>query len=80
MDTPATGGTAIAADGVIYLSDVNRRQILTITGPAGRYRDRRPTADLVERHVDRRWGYLWIPATQLNRALAGERQAVNYPV
>lgn len=29
-ETPSTGGTAIAADGSIYLSDVNKKRILKI--------------------------------------------------
>jgi sugar lactone lactonase YvrE len=81
VDTPTTGGTAIDANGVIYLSDVNRRRILTITP------DRQVETLIADPRLiwsDAMWidgeGYLWIPATQLNRALAGGRLGVDYPV
>lgn len=83
VDTPTTGGTAIDAAGMIYLSDVNRRRILTI-GP-----DRRIETLVSDPRLvwgDAMWldgaGQLWIPAAQLNRTpgLAGGRSSVDYPV
>ena len=66
--TPATGGTAIDADGNLYVSDTNRQHILKIT-PDG--------AQTILLHdprllwVDAMWidhdGFLWMPAAQLNR-------------
>jgi sugar lactone lactonase YvrE len=83
VDTPTTGGTAIDADGVIYLSDTNRRRILTITP------DRQVETLIADPRLiwsDAMWidhdGFLWIPAAQLNRTpgAAGGQQRVNYPV
>jgi sugar lactone lactonase YvrE len=83
LDTPTTGGTAMDAAGTIYLGDVERRRILTIT-PAGRVDTLIADPRLV--WADAMWidgdGYLWIPAAQLNRTpeLAGGKQSVDYPV
>ncbi|MEE6263876.1 L-dopachrome tautomerase-related protein [Plantactinospora sonchi] len=82
-DTPTTGGTAIDASGVIYLSDVDNRRILTV-GLDGRVETLLSDPRLV--WADAMWldgtGQLWIPAAQLNRTpgLAGGRSAVDYPV
>lgn len=70
-DTPSTGGTVIAADGTIYLSDVNQLRILKIS----------PTGDISTLISDKRliwvdamWiddsGNLLMPAAQLNRRAA----------
>jgi sugar lactone lactonase YvrE len=83
VDTPATGGTAIDANGVIYLSDTNRRRILTITP------DRQIQPFIADPRLiwpDAMWidneGFLWIPTAQLNLTpgLNGGELAVNYPV
>ena len=82
-DTPTTGGTAIDANGTIYLSDANKRRILTIS-PEGKVSTLISDPRLI--WVDAMWidrdGYLWIPATQLNLtpALNAGRQKVHYPV
>jgi sugar lactone lactonase YvrE len=83
VDTPTTGGTAIDAGGTIYLSDVEQRQIRTIT-PDGQIDTLLADPRLV--WGDAMWidssGDLWIPAAQLNRTpgLAGGAQSVEYPV
>ncbi|MEQ4301685.1 L-dopachrome tautomerase-related protein [Plantactinospora sp. B6F1] len=83
VDTPTTGGTAIDAAGVIYLSDVDRRRILAIG------LDRRIETLVADPRLvwgDALWldgtGQLWIPAAQLNRTpgLAGGASDVDYPV
>ncbi|MDZ5444935.1 L-dopachrome tautomerase-related protein [Micromonospora sp. 4G57] len=83
LDTPTTGGTAIDAAGTIYLSDVERRRILTITP------DRQVDTLLADPRLiwgDAMWidasGHLWIPAAQLNRTpgLAAGARSVDYPV
>ncbi len=82
-DTPTTGGTAIDAAGVIYLSDVEQRRILTV-GLDGHVEPL--VSDPRLAWADALWldgtGQLWIPAAQLNRTpgLAGGRSAVDYPV
>lgn len=70
-DTPSTGGTAIAADGTIYLSDIDHLKILKIS-PSG------DISTLVSDErltwVDAMWiddnGNLLMPAAQLNRRAA----------
>ncbi|WP_345636237.1 L-dopachrome tautomerase-related protein [Rugosimonospora acidiphila] len=83
LDTPTTGGTAIDADGVIYLGDVERRRILRL------WPDRRVDTLVADPRLvstDALWigddGFLWIPAAQLNRSagMAGGRQAIQYPI
>ncbi|MGI5211709.1 L-dopachrome tautomerase-related protein [Plantactinospora sp. CA-290183] len=83
VDTPTTGGTAIDAAGVIYLTDVDNRRLLSIG------LDRRVETLLTDPRLawgDAMWldgaGQLWIPAAQLNRTpgLAGGRSSVEYPV
>jgi sugar lactone lactonase YvrE len=83
VGTPTTGGTAIDENGVIYLSDTNRRRILTIAPD----RQVRPLiADPRLIWPDAMWiddqGFLWIPAAQLNRTpgLNGGKMQVSYPV
>ncbi|KQT26082.1 hypothetical protein ASG22_05250 [Chryseobacterium sp. Leaf405] len=66
--TPSTGGTAIDAEGNIYVSDVNLKQIIKIS-PEGKETlvikdDRLLWADALWIDED---GYLWIPTGQLNR-------------
>jgi sugar lactone lactonase YvrE len=67
-DTPSTGGTAIDAEGNIYVSDTDQLSVLRLTPDGTRttvVRDPR----LV--WVDAMWidadGRLWMPAAQLNR-------------
>jgi sugar lactone lactonase YvrE len=83
LDTPTSGGTAIDADGVIYLSDPDRRRILRIMP------DRRVETLVTDPRlvwVDAMWidgdGWLWLPAAQLNltSGLDEGRRRVDYPV
>ena len=66
--TPSTGGTAIANDGMIYLSDTNTQRILYIT-TSGNSETLVQDSRLV--WVDAMWidaqGFLWMPAAQINR-------------
>ncbi|WP_297299771.1 L-dopachrome tautomerase-related protein [uncultured Methylovirgula sp.] len=83
VETPTTGGTAIDANGTIYLSDANQRRILTIS-PQRKITTLITDPRLIWVHsmwIDRD-GNLWIPATQLNltAGFAGGRQKVGYPV
>ncbi|MGW4679781.1 L-dopachrome tautomerase-related protein [Micromonospora taraxaci] len=82
-DTPSTGGTAIDTTGTIYLSDVDRRRILTVA-PDGSVRTLVADPRLV--WADAMWldaeARLWMPAAQLHltAGLNGGRSAVDYPV
>ncbi|MFJ6169303.1 SMP-30/gluconolactonase/LRE family protein [Micromonospora orduensis] len=82
-DTPSTGGTAIDADGTIYLSDVERRRILALAPDGG---VRTLVDDPRLSWVDAMWldtdGHLWMPAAQLHltAGLNGGHAAVDYPV
>ncbi|WFE54537.1 L-dopachrome tautomerase-related protein [Micromonospora sp. WMMD1155] len=82
-DTPSTGGTAIDANGTIYLSDVERRRILTVA-PDGSVRTLVADPRLV--WVDAMWldaeARLWMPAAQLHLTAGfnGGRSAVDYPM
>ncbi|KFC19223.1 L-dopachrome tautomerase-related protein [Chryseobacterium sp. FH1] len=82
-NTPSTGGTAIDADGNIYVSDVNLKQIIKIT-PDGKESliikdDKLLWADALWIDDD---GYLWIPTGQLNRLPAFQNgvNKVQFPV
>lgn len=82
-DTPSTGGTAIDADGTIYVSDTDRSRILAVS-PKGKI------TTLIEdprlAWVDAMWideaGNLLLPAAQLNRTagLNGGLDAVKWPI
>ena len=83
VDTPTTGGTAIDAQGNIYLSDTRERRILKITP------DRQVSVLIADPRLiwsDAMWiddaGMLWIPATQQNLTpgFADGRMSVRYPV
>jgi sugar lactone lactonase YvrE len=83
IETPTTGGTAIDADGRLYLSDPDRRRIITISP------DRQVNTLVADPRLiwsDAMWidnlGYLWIPASQLNRTpgRGGGHESVEYPV
>jgi sugar lactone lactonase YvrE len=83
VDTPTTGGTAIDAQGNIYLSDTNLRRILRIT-PA-----REMSVLVADPRLiwpDAMWidhqGFLWMPAAQLNLTpdFNGGKMSVQYPV
>ena len=83
VNTPTSGGTAIDANGNIYMGDSNRRRIIKIAP------DKTVTTLAVDSRfiwTDAMWidrqGFLWIPATQLNRTagLNGGKAAVDYPV
>lgn len=83
LDTPTSGGTAIAADGTIYYGDANRRAILAIAP------DRKITTLISDPRLiwsDAMWidhdGFLWIPATQQNLTpgFNGGRNEVRFPV
>ena len=82
-DTPSTGGTAIDANGTIYLSDVDARRILTISA------DGKITTLIADPRlawVDAMWidddGNLLMPAAQINRiaGLNGGVDAVEKPI
>jgi len=83
FDSPTTGGTAMDADGNIYLNDANVKRILKIT-PNGQsttfYQDDRLIWG------DAMWidddGSLWIPAPQMNRTPEFNKgvSTVEYPV
>ena len=83
LDTPTSGGTAIDADGNLYLSDTKERRILKITP------DKAVTVLIADPRLiwsDAMWidaeGCLWIPATQQNLTPGFDhgRQEVRYPV
>lgn len=83
LDTPTTGGTAIDANGVIYLNDANQRRVLAISP------DREVETLVADPRLvwaDAMWldgqGDLWIPVPQLNRSAGfnGGEQAIEYPV
>jgi sugar lactone lactonase YvrE len=82
VDTPSTGGTAIDAEGNIYLSDVNKPRILKISP------ERKITSLIQDPRLvwpDALWidgkGFLWIPIAQNNRAapFQGGRSRVQLP-
>lgn len=83
FDTPTTGGTAMDADGNIYLNDANQKRLLRITPNA-----QATTVLRGDRLVwgDAMWidddGSLWIPAPQMNRTpgFQGGISTVEYPV
>jgi sugar lactone lactonase YvrE len=82
-DTPSTGGTAIDADGAIYVSDTDKSRILKVS-PNGEISILIDDPRLA--WVDAMWidesGKLWMPAAQLNRVagLNGGKDAVSWPV
>lgn len=82
-DTPSTGGTAMDADGTIYLSDTDRCAVLTIS-PDGAMRTLVDDPRLL--WVDAMWidddGQLLMPAVQLNRMpdMNGGENAVDPPL
>jgi sugar lactone lactonase YvrE len=82
-DTPSTGGTAIDSSGTIYLSDVEKRRILSID-PGGHIKvileDTRldwPDAMWIDSD-----GYLWMPVAQLDKIapFQGGKSQVVYPI
>lgn len=82
-DTPPTGGTAIAADGTIFVSDTDTQRIVRIA-PDG------TSSTLIQDPrllwVDAMWldatGRLWMPAAQLNRlpVFQGGASRVRFPM
>jgi len=82
-DTPSTGGTAIDAEGTIYVSDTDHLRILKVS-PAGEISIL--VADQRLAWVDAMWiddaGKLWMPAAQLNRTagLNHGKDVVDWPV
>ncbi|MFL9831700.1 L-dopachrome tautomerase-related protein [Flavobacterium sp. ST-87] len=81
--TPSTGGTAINADGNIYVSDVNKSEIIKIS------QEGKESVVIKDKRLlwaDALWiddnGYLWIPTGQLNRLAAFQRgiSKVEFPV
>lgn len=82
-DTQPTGGTAIATDGTIFASDINHQRLVKIS-PEGKITTILQDARLIQ--MDAMWiddqGYLWIPATQINRTAGLNRgvDAVKWPV
>ncbi len=82
-ETSSTGGTAIAANGTIYLSDVDKKRILTIS-PNGNISTLIEDPRLI--WVDAMWiddaGNLLMPAAQLSRTagLNGGSDSVQQPI
>lgn len=82
-DTPSTGGTAMSADGTIFLSDTERSAILSIS-PEGEVDTVMTDPRLA--WVDAMWideeGRLLLPASQLSRTagLNGGQNAVKPPI
>lgn len=82
-NTPSTGGTAIAPSGTIYLSDVEKRRILSID-PAGEIKV--VLEDTRLDWPDAMWidgeGYLWMPVAQLDKIapFQGGKSQVVYPI
>jgi hypothetical protein len=82
-ETPSTGGTAIDAQGTIYLSDVENRRILTIS-PKGDVKVLLEDSRLD--WPDAMWidgeGFLWMPVAQLDRIapFQGGTSRVEYPI
>jgi sugar lactone lactonase YvrE len=82
-DTPSTGGTAIDANGTIYVSDTDKSRILQVS-PGGKISILISDPRLA--WVDAMWiddsGKLWMPAAQLNRVagLNHGKNAVRWPV
>ena len=83
LDTPTSGGTAIDADGNIYMGDANHRSILKITP------EKKVTTLIADPRLvwsDAMWidhdGFLWIPATQQNLTpgFNGGKSAIRFPV
>ena len=81
--TPSAGGTAIDANGFIYVSDTNNSRILKVS-PQGQITTL--VSDPRLAWVDAMWidagGKLWMPAAQLNRVAALNRgkDAVAWPI
>ncbi|MFE1597647.1 L-dopachrome tautomerase-related protein [Methylobacterium sp. ID0610] len=82
-DTPPTGGTAIAADGTIFVSDTDAQRILRVA-PDGTVSTLIQDPRLL--WVDAMWidatGRLWMPAAQLNRLalFQGGTARVQFPI
>lgn len=83
FNSPTTGGTAMDAQGNIYLNDANHKRLLKIT-PAGQATTLLQDDRLV--WGDAMWidakGNLWIPAPQMNRTAGfhGGNSTVQFPV
>ncbi|OUJ75005.1 hypothetical protein BXP70_09245 [Hymenobacter crusticola] len=82
-NSPTTGGTAIDANGNIYLNDCNHKRLLKIS-PEGQATtllqdDRLVWADAM--WIDNK-GNLWIPAAQINRSAGMQqgKETVQFPV
>lgn len=82
-DTPPTGGTAMAADGTVFVSDTDTQRIVRIA-PDGSQSTLVQDPRLL--WVDAMWldgqGRLWMPAAQLNRlaVFQGGTSRVRFPV
>jgi hypothetical protein len=82
-NTPSTGGTAIGPSGTIYLSDVEKRRILSID-PTGEIKV--VLEDTRLDWPDAMWidsdGYLWMPVAQLDKIapFQGGKSQVAYPI
>ena len=82
-NTPSTGGTAIDSSGTIYLSDVEKRRILSMD-PVGQIKV--ILEDTRLDWPDAMWidgdGYLWMPVAQLDKIapFQGGKSQVVYPI
>ena len=82
-DVPTTGGTAIAADGTIFMSDTDRNRIFTVS-PTGEIETliEDPRLDWPDALWIDAAGDLWIPAAQIDRTppMNGGKYEVRLPI
>jgi sugar lactone lactonase YvrE len=83
FNSPTCGGTAIDADGNLYVADANEKRVLRVT-PAGQSSTLVQSPDLI--WVDAMWidraGNLWMPVPQMNRTAGFQKgvETVKFPV
>ena len=83
FNSPTCGGTAIDADGNLYVADANEKRILQVT-PAGQSSVLVQDPRLI--WADAMWidhaGNLWIPVPQMNRTAGFQKgvETVDFPV
>ena len=83
FNSPTCGGTAIDADGNLYVADANEKRVLRVT-PTGQSSTLVQSPDLI--WVDAMWidraGNLWMPVPQMNRTAGFQKgvETVKFPV